>query len=109
MGGVIAFRFVPRRPRMGRAGRVRVPLQHQVGVYLLSLKQLLATGHGTPDPDDLQISDWQLSKSERRHLPTARARRAACTDESELPVTSHGERNAGRCTSTTESGVRHGR
>lgn len=27
-------------------------------VYLLSLKQLLETGHGTPDPDDLQISDW---------------------------------------------------
>jgi len=29
-----------------------------VGRYLLSLKQLLETGYGTPDPDDLQISDW---------------------------------------------------
>ena len=27
-------------------------------VYLLSLKQMLETGTGTPDPDDLQISDW---------------------------------------------------
>ena len=26
--------------------------------YLLSLKQLLETGHGTPDPIDVQISDW---------------------------------------------------
>jgi uncharacterized protein YndB with AHSA1/START domain len=26
--------------------------------YLLSLKQLLETGEGTPDPDDVQISDW---------------------------------------------------
>ncbi|WP_405875279.1 MULTISPECIES: SRPBCC domain-containing protein [unclassified Streptomyces] len=27
-------------------------------VYLLSLKQLLETGQGTPDPADLQIGDW---------------------------------------------------
>jgi uncharacterized protein YndB with AHSA1/START domain len=27
-------------------------------VYLLSLKQLVETGAGTPSPDDLQISDW---------------------------------------------------
>jgi uncharacterized protein YndB with AHSA1/START domain len=27
-------------------------------VYLLSLKALLETGTGQPDPDDLQISDW---------------------------------------------------
>ena len=27
-------------------------------VYLLSLKQMLETGRGTPDPDDVQISDW---------------------------------------------------
>jgi uncharacterized protein YndB with AHSA1/START domain len=27
-------------------------------VYLLSLKQLVETGKGTPDPDDVQISDW---------------------------------------------------
>jgi uncharacterized protein YndB with AHSA1/START domain len=26
--------------------------------YLLSLKQLLETGHGAPDPIDVQISDW---------------------------------------------------
>lgn len=26
--------------------------------YLLSLKQLLETGQGSPDPNDLQISDW---------------------------------------------------
>lgn len=26
--------------------------------YLLSLKQLLETGTGSPDPDDIQISDW---------------------------------------------------
>jgi uncharacterized protein YndB with AHSA1/START domain len=26
--------------------------------FLLSLKQLLETGHGAPDPDDLQISEW---------------------------------------------------
>lgn len=26
--------------------------------YLLSLKQLLETGTGAPDPDDLAISDW---------------------------------------------------
>lgn len=27
-------------------------------VYLLSLKQLLETGAGAPDPRDVQISDW---------------------------------------------------
>jgi uncharacterized protein YndB with AHSA1/START domain len=27
-------------------------------VFLLSLKQLLETGHGAPDPDDVKISDW---------------------------------------------------
>jgi len=27
-------------------------------VYLLSLKALLETGQGSPDPDDLPISDW---------------------------------------------------
>jgi hypothetical protein len=27
-------------------------------VFLLSLKQLLETGHGSPDPDDVPISDW---------------------------------------------------
>ena len=27
-------------------------------VFLLSLKQLLETGHGSPDPDDVSISDW---------------------------------------------------
>ena len=26
--------------------------------YLFSLKQLLETGHGAPDPDDVAISDW---------------------------------------------------
>jgi uncharacterized protein YndB with AHSA1/START domain len=26
--------------------------------YLLSLKQLLETGRGAPDPDDILISDW---------------------------------------------------
>jgi uncharacterized protein YndB with AHSA1/START domain len=28
------------------------------GSYLLSLKQLVETGEGAPDPRDLQISDW---------------------------------------------------
>ena len=27
-------------------------------VYMLSLKQILETGTGTPDPDDILISDW---------------------------------------------------
>jgi hypothetical protein len=27
-------------------------------VFLLSLKQLLETGHGSSDPDDVAISDW---------------------------------------------------
>jgi uncharacterized protein YndB with AHSA1/START domain len=27
-------------------------------VFLLSLKQLLETGYGAPDPDDVKISDW---------------------------------------------------
>jgi uncharacterized protein YndB with AHSA1/START domain len=27
-------------------------------VFLLSLKQLLETGQGSPDPDDVKISDW---------------------------------------------------
>ena len=26
--------------------------------FLLSLKQLIETGTGAPDPDDVQISDW---------------------------------------------------
>jgi uncharacterized protein YndB with AHSA1/START domain len=28
------------------------------GTFLLSLKQLLETGQGAPDPDDVPISDW---------------------------------------------------
>jgi uncharacterized protein YndB with AHSA1/START domain len=28
------------------------------GTFLLSLKQLLETGHGAPDPQDVKISDW---------------------------------------------------
>ena len=27
-------------------------------IYLMSLKSLLETGKGAPDPDDVQISDW---------------------------------------------------
>lgn len=27
-------------------------------VFLLSLKQLLETGHGAPDPDDVKIDNW---------------------------------------------------
>ena len=28
------------------------------GTYLMSLKDLLETGHGAPDPRDVRISDW---------------------------------------------------
>ena len=28
------------------------------GTFLMSLKQLLETGEGAPDPRDVQISDW---------------------------------------------------
>ena len=28
------------------------------GTFLMSLKQLLETGQGAPDPDDVPISDW---------------------------------------------------
>lgn len=28
------------------------------GTFLLSLKQLLETGHGLPEPHDVRISDW---------------------------------------------------
>src|ERR1700727_2930963 len=60
VGGVIAFRFVPG----GFDMKVVEPVEFMYhcstkwATYLLSLKQLVETGAGAPDPIDVQISDW---------------------------------------------------
>jgi len=35
------------------------PLQHQVGVFLLSLKSPLETGKGAPWPNDIKLDSWE--------------------------------------------------
>jgi len=40
------------------ASGVHAALQHQVGVFLPSLKSLLETGKGAPEPNDIKIDNW---------------------------------------------------
>ena len=65
LGGTLEFRFglggIDMRVVELDPGR-RVQFMHHCttkwGTFLLSLKQLLESGTGAPEPRDVQISDW---------------------------------------------------